>query len=250
MVHPESFSPLTYGTQGCVEFLLPNLLSKGIEIKGKENIPNHGGHIIVLNHMAWVEALLPMLYVSPQPRLVIKQKTMEDKILGPFAKAFHAIGIERDTYDKPAIDACVDTLTANKNLIIFPEGTRGKTKEEYHHLKIAEPGTLFIAKRAAAATDQPITISPWAIWGTEAIFPRLEDTSASLKERLLFTREKIHVAVGKPFLINPETNRMQLKESLQPGIDQIMLAIRDMLPEQYHGVYKGIPTPENPTRSI
>ncbi len=240
---------LATGTRGCVEFLLPTVLSRGMEVEGKEYIPNDGPAIIVINHMGWAEILPPMLIVPKQPIPVIKSETMHNNFLGMFAKAFHSIGIQRETSDREAMNLCVDALKENNILIVFPEGTRGKTYQEQHELKPALSGTMFMAKRAAMVMEKPVKISPWAIWGTENIFSRLEDKSTSLGERLAFTRSKIHVSIAPPFEIEPPTSK-QFQETLEPGMNQIMLTIRDMLPEQYHGVYKGIPTPNNLSRKI
>ena len=233
---------LAAGTRGCVEILLPHFLSKGIEIEGRENIIPHGPGIIAVNHMGWAEVLLPMTISPQQPVPIIKTETMESDFLGKFAEAFNSIGIEKNTSDREAMDLCVTSLNKKNMLIVFPEGTRGNTEQEQHELKRGLPGMIFMAQKSALALDEPVRISPWAIYGTEGIFPRLEDKTIPWKDRLTLNRMKIHVCVAPPFEMTPDMARTLTKERLLEYTQTVMLAIRDRLPEQYHGYYREIPT--------
>lgn len=242
MNSPESPRPiLAAGTRGCVELLLPHILSKGIEVEGGEYMLTDGPGVIAVNHMGWAEVLPPMLLSPKQPIPVIKTETMENGFLGTFAEAFHSIGIKKNTSDREAMDMCVAELTRKNILVVFPEGTRGQTEQEQHELKRGLPGMVFMAQKAAIETGETVKISPWAIYGTEGIFPRLEDKTIPWKNRLTLNRMKIRVCVAPPFEMTPAMAKDITKDTLLLYTEQIMLAIRDRLPESYHGYYRGIP---------
>jgi 1-acyl-sn-glycerol-3-phosphate acyltransferase len=237
-------------TRGCMELLLPHILSKGIEIEGNENMLKDGPGIIAVNHMGWAEVLPPMLLSPKQPIPVIKTETVESDFLGKFAEAFRSIGIQKNTSDRDAMNMCVDALKQNNILIVFPEGTRGDTEQEQHELKRGLPGMVLMAQKVAIATEKKFFISPWAIYGTEGILPRLEDKTISWKDRLSLVRAKIHIAVAPPFEMTPTMARDLTKEHLLQYTEQIMLNIRDRLPERYHGYYRGIPNLRNTSGKI
>ena len=139
--------------------------------------------------------------------------------------------------DRQALRAATTALVDEKSVIFTcPEGTRGRDKDgDRTVLKEAKSGVIFIAQIAANKLQKPIPISPWAVWGTEGVFPEV-DESGPIKQRLMLCRDHVFITVGPPYFIYPSDQKPK-KEDMQAQIDSVMCRIRDMLPKKYHGYY-------------
>lgn len=212
-------------------------LSKGITLTGEEYIPREGPAIVVANHMGILEALAPFAYLNQTPVIFTKIENLEIPIIGSLLKNFGAIPVNRGKVDRQTLRAVTTVLVDEKGVIFAcPEETRGRDRDGNRTaLKEAKGGVIFIAQRAANELQQPIPISPWAVWGTEGVFPEI-DESGPIKQRLMFHRDHVSINVGPPYYISP-SNQWPTKESMQFQIDSVMQQIKDMLPEKYHGFY-------------
>jgi 1-acyl-sn-glycerol-3-phosphate acyltransferase len=212
-------------------------LSKGITLSGEENIPCKGPAIVITNHMGTLEALPPYVYLAETPILFTKKENLKILLLGNFLRSLGSIPVSRGDVDRSALREATEVLV-NKKGIIFtcPEGTRGRDKDgDRTVLKKAKPGVIYIAQKAANELKEPITISPWAIRGTEYVLPTV-DEPGPISQRFMIQRNHIFITIGTPYLIYPSDKRL-IEEEMQNQIDSLMLQIRDLLPAKYHGYY-------------
>lgn len=217
-----------------VKELVYHIFSKGVEVQGVENLPNPP-YIAAFNHMGWLEAVVLALYLPHSPCFITKEEAFKIWPLGPVLKNLGFFPVRRGTVDRQAIRKATSLLQEGNVLAISPEGTRGRS-EEREILKPAKTGIIYIAKR----TGKDIPIVPIAIWGTEGILPLIEE-NIPLSQRFSFKRAAIQVRIGQPYEEHYSLPAERItSEQMKPLADGLMLRIRDLLPEEYHGYYKNI----------
>jgi 1-acyl-sn-glycerol-3-phosphate acyltransferase len=216
---------------------LLHLLSKDITLTGEEYIPKKGPAIVVTNHMGILEALPPYAYLPETPVMFTKRENFRIPLLGSILRKLGSIPVCRGEVDRQALRAATAVLVNWKGIIFTcPEGTRGRDRDGNRTvLKEAKYGVIFMAQRAANKLQEPVPISPWAIWGTEGVLPEV-DESGPIKQRFALHRDHVFITVGAPYFIHPSDQKLT-KENMQTQIDSVMLQIRDMLPSKYHGYY-------------
>lgn len=111
-----------------------------IHVNGLKNIPKSEGYIVCGNHTKALDPILLGLALPSQIHFMAKHELFKNKFLGDLLSALGAYPIKRGEPDLKSIKTSLKLLQNNKNIGIFPEGTRNKTSE----LK-AEPGIAMLA---------------------------------------------------------------------------------------------------------
>lgn len=114
-----------------------------IKVEGKENIPQKEGYIVCGNHIKAIDPILLAIALPPQIHFMAKVELFKNPILKKLLYAVGAYPIKRGEADVRSIKTSLKYLKEDKNIGIFPEGTRNKTDE----LK-AEPGIAMLGIRA------------------------------------------------------------------------------------------------------
>lgn len=183
-------------------------------VYGRENIPEDRQVIFVSNHLGYTD--VPAIASQMTP-LTWPAGFSAKKYIGTWLEPFFRIGspvwVEQDAPDRQALMTALKLIRAGHNFAIAPEGHRSRTGQ----LMQAKEGTAFILARAK------VPILPIGIVGTEKTFKSL--------------RPKVSVIFGKPFSL-PEA---KTDDPLAEYTEQIMCAIAALLPESYHGFYRGNP---------
>ncbi len=186
-----------------------------------ENLPAEGAFILATNHMSRMDTLL--LFINPRRTDVtalVADKYKKYPLFKWILDTGGIIWLDRENADFGALRAAGDALKKGLALGIAPEGTRSTTFQ----LLEGKPGTVLLALRAN------VPIVPVGIAGSEDIF------------RKIFTLRfpKVNIRFGKPFRLEPLT-RERRSEQMQEYTDEIMCRIAALLPEKYHGFYRGHP---------
>ncbi len=96
-----------------------------MEVRGREHIPQTGGLLAGKHQSAWdIFALLPML---ADPALVLKRELTFIPVFGWFCLKFRMISVDRSAGPsalKKMIADARQAVTAGRQVLIFPEGTR------------------------------------------------------------------------------------------------------------------------------
>lgn len=127
--------------------------------------------------------------------------------------------MHRGEYDRQLIDKMLAALEAGLALLIAPEGGRTHAPG----LQRGKPGIAYIVDKTH------IPVIPVGMVGT---------TDDFLSKALHARRPKLDMHIGKPVHLPPVTGKGVEKHlSLQRNVDRIMLAIAELLPPEYRGVY-------------
>ncbi len=150
-----------------------------LEIEGLENVPLEGRHILMFNHVNFLDAPIAAAFWPREVNPMTKAENLKSWFLGPLMRWYGVFPVQRGEVDRRALDKAIQILENDEVLLMSPEGTRSRKGG----LGQAKDGMTFVALQ----TDSPIV--PVAIWGQEKVVPGLR----RLK------RMPVKMVVGKPF---------------------------------------------------
>lgn len=186
-------------------------LTARMHLRGLYNIPRRGAFIIASNHLAWTDIPLIAMHVPRKVVYMAKEEYFSSKIAW-LVRFLGAFPVKRGEADRQALRAAEEQLKKDNILVIFPEGTRSRTRT----MATAHAGMGLIALR----TGTPVV--PVAIWGSENALKKL--------------RAPITISYGKPMILRPKGKKIT-REDIDEATQKVMLAIAEMLPLEYRGVY-------------
>lgn len=192
-----------------------------LEVTGLENVPTSGPHILIANHLSYIDP--PLLYnIMGGDHITgwAADKYRKHWLFGPIARLVNPIFIRRGRVDRHALDAAVQALDSGLVFGLAPEGTRSKTGA----LIKGKTGISYLADQSGA----PLLVI--AITGTEKAF----------KELLRLRRPRLTVRISKPFHL-PALDPADRAASMRRNADEVMCRLAAMLPSAYRGEYADHP---------
>ncbi len=187
-----------------------------LRVAGVHNVPKEGPVILVGNHLNWTDIPMIGLRLRRRTHFMAKAELFQKAPLKWLVIGLGAFPVRRGEADRQAIKQAEEVLKTGQVLVIFPEGTRSKTRM----LKEGLPGAALIAVRSGAP------VVPVGIYGSEKFKPW----------HLWPFRTKITITYGEPFTLSRgEGKRGHL--DLQAQLDIMMRHIAELLPPQYQGKY-------------
>jgi len=135
--------------------LLISIAGGRVEISGLENLPAGGGILFVSNHQGAFDIPLLLGYVPGLKGFVSKKENSRLPIVGIWMKLLHCIFIDRKDLRQSAqaIARGIRDLQTGRSLVVFPEGTRSKSRV----MNRFKDGSFKLATRSGAAIV-PLTI--------------------------------------------------------------------------------------------
>ncbi len=100
-----------------------NLFGK-LESHGYENIPRHGGALILCNHVSYLDPFIVASAASRELYFMARHDSFEVPVIGSLITAHNAYPVRRGTADRAALRHTISLLKSGKGVLIFPEGTR------------------------------------------------------------------------------------------------------------------------------
>jgi 1-acyl-sn-glycerol-3-phosphate acyltransferase len=193
-----------------------------VSSEGLENFPQKGPLLVVMNHLG--DADTPSLIsVSPFPLDALGEIELFDlPVLGKIMDWYGVIWLHRGRADTRAIRAALKGLEEGRAIVIAPEGRYSLTGA----LEEGTGGAAFLAYKSG------VSILPIAITGSEN-----ENVYGCMKK---FRRARVRVKVGKTFQLDNHAKGRQ--EAVDLGTRQIMMALAELLPENYKGAYSAVHT--------
>jgi 1-acyl-sn-glycerol-3-phosphate acyltransferase len=190
------------------------------EFIGLENVPRKGGIIVATNHMSRIDIpLLFILPVRPDITALVTDKYQTYPFFKWFAITAGGIWIDRTKADFTAFRLAAEVIAAGRALGIAPEGTRSEGQ-----LLEGKSGTVLLALKTG------VPVIPVGISGTE---------TCNHQWRHLH-KPHLTVYIGPAINFAP-LDRERRDEELQKYTTELMCQIAALLPEKYHGFYRGNP---------
>jgi len=210
---------LIYLLRVLVRFVL--FLVGSLKVSGRENVPESGPYILVVNHMSKADPPLVFLALPPMRlRFFAAEKWEHHPFFGPLMNVVGVIYIKRGEVDRKALREAMEAIKGGSIFGLAPEGTRSRVG----HLLEAKDGAAYLASRA----DVPIL--PVGLVNTDVVGENVK--------RL--RRTTFEMYIGKPFMLPAIGHRAKGRE-LEAYTHLIMIKIASLLPERYHGYYAGSP---------
>ncbi len=204
------------------------------DIDGTDHIPESGPAIIAGNHRSYFDpmAMGMALARGGRPvRFLGKKEVFDAPVVGPVARAFGGIRVERGTGSDEPLEDAAKALRAGELVALMPQGTIPRGKAFFDPVLKGRWG----AARLAAMTGAPVI--PVGLWGTEHVWPRNARVPAVWN---VTNPPLITIRVGPPVLL---THR-----SADADTKRIMKAIGALLPPEARE--RREPTPDELARTF
>lgn len=192
-------------------------------VTGVENLPEHGGAVIAINHTSYFDftfAGLPayLQHKGRKIRFMAKQEVFDNKVTGPLMRGCKHIPVDRSSGADAFAEAC-RRLKDGEWVGVYPEATISRSFE----LKEFKSGA------ARMAIEAQVPIIPHIVWGAQRIWTK--DHPKNL------TRPKvpISVAVGEP--IEPTLPAPELTALLHSRMQHLLEQVQDAYGPYPPGAY-------------
>ena len=197
-----------------------------LKIEDYDKIKDVDGPIIfICNHLSNADGIiLNEVLKEKDPTFIAGVKLSNNAFTKNGFKFVKTIAIKPNSADKEAISKIIQKLKAGENIMMFPEGTRSRTREMIEGKK----GLLLIAKLSKAK------IIPIGITGSEEFLP-INDSDMGEEN---FKPAHVTVKFGNPMFVPSKLKDEDKNDYNNRAMTEIMKAVASLLPEEYRGVYK------------
>ncbi|HEX6553353.1 MAG TPA: lysophospholipid acyltransferase family protein [Ktedonobacteraceae bacterium] len=182
-----------------------------IRLRGLYHVPKKGAFIIASNHLSWTDIPLIPFHLPRKVVYMAKEEYFSSR-LAWLVRFLGAFPVKRGEGDRQALRAGEEQLKKGNILVIFPEGTRSRTRT----MARAHSGMGMIALRTG------VPVVPVAIWGSENMLKKF--------------RPPVTITFGEPMVLKPKGKKIT-REDIDEATDKVMRKIAEMLPPEYRGVY-------------
>ena len=191
-----------------------------VNIIGLENIPRSKPYVIAYNHISHYEPPFILTFWPENPEPLGAAEVWRNPGEAIFANLYGGIPINRDEYDRQAIETILMALRNGFAVMMAPEG-RISRKPGMHRAKI---GIAYILSKLH------VPVVPVGIIGTTQDF---------LSKVIHFQRPKLEMHIGRPFYVPPPSFDRDAPKRLafQENADFVMRQIAALLPPEYRGEY-------------
>lgn len=192
------------------------MLAKVDSVEGVENVPARGPAILIINHINFID---PFAVINALPRNIVPMAKVEVynyPIVGIFPRIYGVIPVQREEFDRRAIQGAMEVLRAGEIILVAPEAHRGP------QLREGKEGVAYLATRANVPVV-PVAIDGTIGFPTLFFLPRWREPGAVVK-------------FGRPFRYKTFGQRAG-REILRQMTDEAMYILASMLPEHRRGVY-------------
>lgn len=200
-------------------------LLSSVHIRGLEHVPQQGAYLVAINHISLYEAPFIVAFWPTELEAMGAVEVWQRKGQNILARLYYGIQVHRGQYDRQVMEQALAILASGRPLLIAPEG--GRTHRP--GLRRAYPGIAYLVERSG------VPVVPVGIIGS---------TDDFLQRALRFERPKLEMNIGKPLQLPPILAKGEARrQARQLNADRVMLAIAELLPPDYRGVYADFSLP-------
>jgi 1-acyl-sn-glycerol-3-phosphate acyltransferase len=182
----------------------------GLSVHGEENLRNRGNFIFASNHISYADPPVVGSALNREVWFLAKKELFNNRFFGWLIRKYHAVPIDRDSFDRSAIRRVITLLKSGQSILMFPEGTRSRDDS----LKMPKIGLGYIALNSNS------NIIPVFVSGTNRM------------GGALLRREKLEVYIGPPIYIDSGYESDDRKKDYQLISSMVFEVIR-MLKNEY-----------------
>jgi len=154
----------------------------GLRVLGGENLKTGGNFLFASNHISYADPPVVGCALNREIWFLAKKELFLNRFFGWLIRKYHAVPIDRESFDRKAIRYIVKLLKSGHSVLMFPEGTRSRD----NRIKMPKVGLGYIALNAGS------DIIPVYVKGSGRLLSAL------------FRREKLEVRIGPPIFIDSD----------------------------------------------
>ena len=212
------YPPVITAVQGFWKYL-----GLKLDFNGIENLPdrNHGGAIIAINHISYLDFALAGTAALPMKRYVrfmAKKELFDNKFAGPLLRGMHHISVDRSNGSASFVQA-LRALRDGEIIGIFPEGTISVSFE----IKELKTGVVRLAQGAG------VPVIPTIVWGSQRIWTK------KVKRDLRRRGVPISVTFGEPIHFEKGGDVEAGEALLRSTMVKMLHEVQDRYPDSHQG---------------
>jgi 1-acyl-sn-glycerol-3-phosphate acyltransferase len=187
------------------------------DVAGTEHIPRHGGAVLAVNHISYVDFIFAGYAAERggrKVRFMSKRELFDHRLTGPLMRSLHHIEVDRADGAR-SYRTAVEFVRAGELVGVFPEATISRSFE----LKDFKSGAV----RLARVCDVPLV--PLVLWGTQRMLTK--DHPKDL------TRGRhVTIRAGEPLHpgTDPRVDTAALRATMSRLLDQAIRGYPDVEP--------------------
>ncbi len=199
------------------------VLGLKLDFRGVEHLPdrNHGGAILAINHISYLDFALAGTAALPMKRYIrfmAKREIFDNKFAGPLMRGMHHISVDRANGSASFV-AALRALRDGEIIGIFPEGTISVSFE----IKELKTGVVRLAQGAG------VPVIPTIIWGSQRLWTK------KVKRNFAQRGVPISVTFGEPLFFGKD----QDIEAGEAQLRSVMVSMLHQMQERYPDSHLG-----------
>ncbi|MEO0010879.1 MAG: hypothetical protein RIQ39_468 [Actinomycetota bacterium] len=193
------------------------------DFQGQEHLPdeNHGGAVLAMNHISYLDFALVGTAALPMKRYVrfmAKKEIFDNKFAGPLMRGMHHINVDRSNGSASFV-AALRALRDGEIVGIFPEGTISVSFE----IKELKSGAVRLAQGAG------VPVIPTIIWGSQRLWTK------KVKRNLRQRGVPISVSFGEPIFFEKDSDVDAGEALLRAAMLKMLHEVQEKYPDSHQG---------------
>jgi 1-acyl-sn-glycerol-3-phosphate acyltransferase len=198
-------------------------LNLKFDFQGQEHLPapDHGGAVLAMNHISYLDFALVGTAALPMKRYVrfmAKREIFDNKLAGPLMRGMHHINVDRAN-GSASLVAALRALKDGEIIGIFPEGTISVSFE----IKELKSGAVRLAQGAG------VPVIPTIIWGSQRLWTK------KVKRNLMQRKVPISVTFGEPIFFKKDSDVEAGEALLRETMVKMLHEVQEKYPDSHQG---------------